>query len=115
MAGTINKDLTNAVERPRFARKESRCRKKLDGRDMTDQQHKDPLHGVTLEMMLTQLVEHHGWEKMGQIIDIRCFTNDPSIKSSLQFLRKTPWARTKVEELYVKYKKNVLKKAKQSH
>lgn len=81
---------------------------------MTDQHQKDPLHGVTLEMMLTQLVEHHGWEKMGQIIAIRCFTNDPSIKSSLQFLRKTPWARTKVEELYVKYKKNMLKKAKQS-
>ncbi len=64
-------------------------------------------------MILTQLVEHHGWEKMGQIIAIRCFTNDPSIKSSLQFLRKTPWARTKVEELYVKYKRNALKKAKQ--
>jgi len=81
---------------------------------MTDQQHKDPLHGVTLEMILTQLVEHHGWEKMGQIIDIRCFTNDPSIKSSLQFLRKTPWARTKVEELYVKYKRNALKKPKRN-
>ncbi len=80
---------------------------------MTEQQHKDPLHGVTLEMMLTQMVEHPGWEKMGQIIAIRCFTNDPSIKSSLQFLRKTPWARTKVEELYLKYKRNALKKAKQ--
>jgi len=76
---------------------------------MSDQQHKDPLHGVTLEMMLTQLVEHHGWEKMGQIIKIRCFNNDPSIKSSLQFLRKTPRARTKVEELYLKYRRNALK------
>ncbi len=74
------------------------------------EQHKDPLHGVTLEMILTRLVEHHGWEKMGQIIKIRCFTHDPSIKSSLQFLRKTPWARTKVEELYKKYHRNVLNK-----
>jgi uncharacterized protein (DUF2132 family) len=80
--------------------------------DMSGQQHNDPLHGVTLEMMLYQLVEHHGWEKLGQIIRIRCFTNDPSIKSSLQFLRRTPWARTKVEELYLKYGRNVLKRAK---
>jgi uncharacterized protein (DUF2132 family) len=79
--------------------------------DMSDQQQqKDPLHGVTLEMMLSRLVEHFGWEKMGQIIDIRCFNNDPSIKSSLQFLRKTPWARTKVEEMYLKYKRNTSKK-----
>jgi uncharacterized protein (DUF2132 family) len=76
---------------------------------MSDQHQKDPLHGVTLEMMLTQLVEHYGWGKMGQSIDIRCFNNDPSIKSSLQFLRKTPWARTKVEEMYLKYKRNALK------
>jgi uncharacterized protein (DUF2132 family) len=69
---------------------------------VSDQQQKDPLHGVTLEMILTRLVEHHGWEKMGQIIKIRCFTNDPSIKSSLQFLRRTPWARAKVEALYLK-------------
>jgi len=65
-------------------------------------------------MMLSQLVEHHGWEKMGQIIKIRCFNNDPSIKSSLQFLRRTPWARTKVEELYVKYRRNALKRLKLS-
>jgi uncharacterized protein (DUF2132 family) len=77
---------------------------------MIDQPHKDPLHGVTLEMMLNQLVEHHGWEKLGQIINIRCFNNDPSIKSSLQFLRRTPWARTKVEELYLKYSRNAWKK-----
>ncbi len=81
---------------------------------MSDQQHKDPLHGVTLEMMLNQLVEHHGWEKLGQIINIRCFNNEPSIKSSLQFLRKTSWARTKVEELYLKFRKNALKKPKPS-
>ncbi len=80
---------------------------------MTDQQQKDPLHGVTLEMILTRLVEHPGWEKMGQIINIRCFNNDPSIKSSLQFLRRTPWARAKVEELYLKvYRGDAMKKPK---
>lgn len=79
---------------------------------MTEQPYNDPLHGVTLEMILTQLVEHHGWEKLGSIIKIRCFNNDPSIKSSLQFLRKTPWARTKVEELYLKYKRNLSSKTK---
>jgi uncharacterized protein (DUF2132 family) len=62
---------------------------------------KDPLHGLTLEAILTQLVERHGWAKMGEAIDIRCFTQDPSINSSLKFLRKTPWAREKVEELYL--------------
>lgn len=81
---------------------------------MNDHQQNDPLHGVTLEMMLNQLVEHHGWEKIGQIIKIRCFNNDPSIKSSLQFLRRTPWARTKVEELYMKYRRNALKKVERS-
>ena len=59
------------------------------------------LQGITLEGILTQLVEQYGWEKLGLIIDIKCFTIDPSIKSSLKFLRKTPWARTKVEELYL--------------
>ncbi len=62
----------------------------------------DPLHGVTLETILTQLVERFGWEKLGQKIAINCFRNDPSIKSSLAFLRKTPWARTKVENLYLR-------------
>lgn len=62
---------------------------------------KDPLHGKTLEMILTELVEHFGWEDLGSIIDIRCFRFDPSIKSSLTFLRRTPWARKKVEELYI--------------
>ena len=62
-------------------------------------------------MLLTQLVEHHGWEKLGRIINIRCFNNDPSIKSSLQFLRRTPWARAKVEALYLKYRRNAVKKA----
>jgi uncharacterized protein (DUF2132 family) len=81
---------------------------------MNDQQHNDPLHGVTLEMIINQLVEHHGWEKLGQIINIKCFNNEPSIKSSLQFLRKTPWARTKVEALYLKFRKNALKKPKRN-
>jgi uncharacterized protein (DUF2132 family) len=61
----------------------------------------DPLHGKTLEMIVTELVEHYGWERLGEMITIRCFTHDPSIKSSLIFLRKTPWARTKVESLYL--------------
>jgi uncharacterized protein (DUF2132 family) len=59
------------------------------------------LQGITLEALLNQLVAHYGWDKMGQLIDIKCFTSDPSIKSSLKFLRKTPWARTKVEALYL--------------
>jgi uncharacterized protein (DUF2132 family) len=62
---------------------------------------KDPLHGITLEMILTQLVEQYGWEELGRRIPIRCFTNNPSIKSSLTFLRRTPWARKKVEDLYL--------------
>ena len=76
---------------------------------MTDQQSKDPLHGITLEMILTRLVEHYGWAEMGRIIRIRCFNNDPSIKSSLQFLRRTPWARNKVEALYLRYKRETAK------
>jgi uncharacterized protein (DUF2132 family) len=61
----------------------------------------NPLHGVTLEMMIEHLVERYGWDGLGQRIDIRCFTHDPSIPSSLKFLRRTPWARAKVESLYV--------------
>lgn len=62
---------------------------------------KDPLHGITLEKILIHLVEHHGWEEMGRALEIRCFTTNPSIKSSLAFLRKTPWARKRVEALYL--------------
>ena len=62
---------------------------------------RDPLHGVTLEMILTRLVEQYGWEELGKRVRIRSFTQDPSIKSSLHFLRRTPWARKKVEELYL--------------
>lgn len=61
----------------------------------------DPLHGKTLEMILNELLDYYGWEKLGNMIRIRCFQLDPSIKSSLTFLRKTPWARKKVEELYL--------------
>ena len=61
----------------------------------------DPLHGVTLQAMLERLVDHYGWENLSHRIRIRCFTSDPSIKSSLTFLRKTPWARLKVENLYL--------------
>jgi uncharacterized protein (DUF2132 family) len=66
-----------------------------------DQSNHDPLHGKTLEHVVTTLVEHYGWEELGAMVPVRCFTYDPSVKSSLVFLRKTPWARTKVERLYV--------------
>ena len=62
---------------------------------------KDPLHGKTLEQILNELVDFYGWEQLGNMITIRCFMVDPSVKSSLQFLRRTPWARTKVENLYL--------------
>ncbi len=64
-------------------------------------QSKDPLHGKTLEAILTELVDHYSWEQLGDIITINCFKSNPSIKSSLTFLRKTPWARKKVEDLYI--------------
>ena len=64
----------------------------------------DPLHGVTLKMIVTHLVERFGWEELGRAVAIRCFTHDPSISSSLKFLRKTPWARDKVEEMYLRWK-----------
>ncbi|NQY63191.1 MAG: DUF2132 domain-containing protein [Alteromonadaceae bacterium] len=62
----------------------------------------NPLHGLTLKTIVTELVEHFGFESLGKQINIRCFTQDPSIQSSLKFLRKTPWAREKVEALYIK-------------
>jgi len=67
---------------------------------MSNQQHRDPLHGVTLEQMLEQLVATLGWPGMYRRVRVRCFQSDPSVKSSLTFLRKTPWARAKVEALY---------------
>jgi uncharacterized protein (DUF2132 family) len=78
----------------------------LTGDIMSDQhnnkpQTSDPLHGQSLEKILLALVDRYGWEELGRRIDIKCFNIDPSIKSSLTFLRKTPWARSKVEELFV--------------
>lgn len=66
---------------------------------------KDPLHGITLERIVTELSTHFGWEELGRRIPVRCFLFDPSVKSSLTFLRKTPWARAKVEELYKQLKR----------
>lgn len=71
---------------------------------MTTPQANNPLHGITLEKMLVELSGDLGWEEMGRRITIRCFTHDPGIKSSLQFLRRTPWARSKLEALYVQHK-----------
>lgn len=68
---------------------------------MQDTQPNNPLHGKTLEMILLHLVEHFGWKNLGMIVNIRCFNENPSIKSSLKFLRTTPWARKKVEDLYL--------------
>jgi uncharacterized protein (DUF2132 family) len=62
----------------------------------------NPLHGIKLEMIIEKLVEHYGWDELGHRINIRCFNSDPSVKSSLKFLRKTAWAREKVENLYIK-------------
>ena len=67
---------------------------------------RDPLHGITLEQLLTELVQHVGWDEMGRQVPVRCFLHDPSVKSSLTFLRRTPWARAKVETLYVNWKRN---------
>ena len=69
---------------------------------MTFEQPNNLLHGVTLEMILSRLVEQYGWEELGERIPVKCFTSEPSIKSSLKFLRRTPWARKKVEDLYLR-------------
>jgi uncharacterized protein (DUF2132 family) len=68
---------------------------------MSGNNENNPMHGITLEMIINSLVEDYGWENLGKRIDIRCFKHDPSVKSSLKFLRKTPWARKKVEDLYL--------------
>lgn len=69
---------------------------------MSAPQTNNPLHGITLEQILNHLLAQYGWAELGRMIEIRCFISDPSIKSSLKFLRKTPWARAKVEELYIR-------------
>lgn len=66
-----------------------------------DSQPNNPLHGVKLQLIIEDLVANYGWEYMGYQINIRCFTHDPSVKSSLKFLRRTPWARTRVEKMYL--------------
>ena len=68
---------------------------------MSQEQPNNPLHGITLKQIVEELVAYHGWEALGEQVDIRCFTHNPSLKSSLKFLRKTPWAREKVEALYI--------------
>ncbi len=72
--------------------------------EVPDQKFNDPLHGITLERVVTELADHHGWEEMAREVPVRCFLFDPSVKSSLTFLRKTPWARARVEEMYVRWK-----------
>ena len=74
---------------------------------MSKQQVNDPLHGKTLEMILNGLVDHYGWSELGKRINIRCFNSNPSVQSSLKFLRKTPWARKKVENLYIAMQKKL--------
>ncbi|MDP2821296.1 MAG: VF530 family protein [Sulfuritalea sp.] len=69
---------------------------------MNEAQAGNPLHGITLKMILDSLVTRYGWEELGQQIDIRCFTHEPSVASSLKFLRRTPWAREQVEALYLR-------------
>lgn len=71
-----------------------------------ESQPNNPLHGITLEKIITDLEAHYGWEYMGHIIKIKCFTDNPSVKSSLKFLRRTPWARAKVEQMYLNMLKN---------
>lgn len=76
---------------------------------MSERQTKDLLHGVTLEQILTALVADYGWEKLAKYIRIKCFANEPTVKSSLKFLRRTPWARVKVENLYISMKSRAMK------
>lgn len=78
---------------------------------MSEQQANNPLHGVTLEQIVNSLVEYFGWDELGKRINIRCFKSVPSVKSSLTFLRKTPWARTKVENLYISTQRRRAKKS----
>ncbi|NOR23317.1 MAG: DNA-binding protein VF530 [Desulforhopalus sp.] len=77
---------------------------------MNERQPKNPLHGVTLEQIMNILVADYGWDKLGKYIKIRCFTSNPSVQSSLKFLRKTPWAREKVEKLYLASQKRAKKR-----
>ena len=80
----------------------------------TPAQPKNPLHGMTLEKIVTELADYYGWEGLGERINIRCFTHDPSVGSSLKFLRKTPWARDKVESLYLFMLRDIRRSERQS-
>jgi uncharacterized protein (DUF2132 family) len=80
--------------------------------EMSQSQPSNPLHGITLEQMLMELVDSLGWEKMGRAVAIRCFTHNPSVDSSLHFLRRTPWAKAKVEELYLRQVKRTTSRGK---
>ena len=73
---------------------------------MAEQHNNDPLHGITLESIITRLVDYYDWDELGQLININCFNNNPSVKSSLRFLRRTPWARKQVEDLYLAISKS---------
>ncbi len=73
---------------------------------MSEEHKNNPFHGITLKMILEDLVKHYGWKILRERVEIRCFWNDPSINSSLKFLRKTPWARKKIEELYLEMLKS---------
>ena len=73
---------------------------------MTEQNSNDPLHGITLESIVTRLVDYYDWDELGQRININCFNSNPSVKLSLKFLRRTPWARKQVEELYLAISKS---------
>lgn len=84
-----------------MSQSQSKSQNKPQNKQPTMQQANNPLHGITLEMMLNSLVERYGWDELARRIRIRCFARDPSVKSSLTFLRKTPWARSKVEALYL--------------
>ena len=75
---------------------------------MSEHKTNNPLHGKTLEKIVNSLVDHYGWDELGNCININCFNIDPSVKSSLKFLRRTPWARKKVENLYINMKKRKL-------
>lgn len=77
---------------------------------MSDPHRNNPLHGITLEMIVNSLFDHYGWAELGKRINIRCFNSDPSVKSSLRFLRKTPWARKKVEDLYLFTQRKIKKR-----
>ncbi len=73
---------------------------------MSDMHKNNPLHGITLKILLNELVEHYGWETLSEFVNINCFQSNPSINSCLKFLRKTPWAREKVEKVYLTMKRN---------